>query len=473
MKFKPLTTVIIIIAILVVSILGYSSVKAMHNAAQAKKSGKRDLSVAVQTGKVGRTHIEEILTFNGDIQAMQSVDLQSKVAGRILSLELEDGTAVEEGLAVKQGQLVARIDDRDLKAQLAKAEAAVSAARAAQSVANANVVSAEASILNAKASMEQRNADLISSKAALESSKAALDDKEREMNRQKKLLEKQATTQQNFDQAMTAFDQASAEYRKSIAKVASSEAEIRSAEANIQQAEANLQRYKANVMEADASMLQAEANLEQVQVNFSETRLYSPMNGVVARKSIDPGAMVSSNTTIVNIQDMDTVKVIIAIPVKYLPDIIPGKTNAVLTTVSLPNQEIPCRIEKVYPAVDKDTRTAQVEIRIKNMKNEIGAYQLRPGMYATVAVTATSRDNILAIDSALPIRVLERNVVYRVKGDKVEAVDVKLGVRFNKMVEVLSGLDEGDEIVIVGQHRLTDGAAIKVISGNNLELNEQ
>ena len=81
-----------------------------------------------------------------------------------------------------------------------------------------------------------------------------------------------------------------------------------------------------------------------------------------------------------------------------------------------------------------------------------------------------SKPKVIAIPSALPIRNLSRNLVYRVKGDKVEAVDVKLGVRFAENVEVLSGLAEGDEIVVVGQHRLTDGCTIKKLEGNNLSL---
>ena len=471
-KLKSIVTFIIIIAILGCSIFGYVKVSAMHKAAQIARAGKRDMSVTVQTAKVGRANLDEVLTFNGDIQAMQSVDLQPKISGRLLSLALENGTIVEENVIVKKGERLALIDDRDLKAQQANAAAAKAAEIAKLSVAKANVISAEAAILNSKATLEQRTADLKSTKAAAESAKAALADKQREMNRQKNLIEKQATTQQNYDQAVTAYDQAQADFRKAEANTTAAEAQIRSAEADIQQAEANLERYKANVIEAEASLQQAEANLEQAEINLSETRLYAPMDGVVSKKNVDPGAMVSPTTTIVTIQDMDTVKVILSVPVNHLPALVPGETKARLRTVSLPGQEIPCTIHKIYPSVDIDTRTAQVEIRIKNTLDKFNAYQLKPGMYATVEVLVLSKPNVLAIDSALPIRNLTRNVVFRVKPDKasVEGIDVKLGIRFNSMVEVLGGLSEGDEIVIVGQHRLTDGSPIKILQGNNLKF---
>ncbi len=469
-KVKGLVTLIVVIAIIGVSVIGYGKVNEKHKEAQMAKAGKRDMSVTVQIGKVGRAKLDEVLTFNGDIQAMQSVDLQPRISGRILKMELEDGSPVEEGVFVKKGQLIGCIDDRDLKAQLANSEAALAAAEASETVAKANVVSAEAAILNAKASHEQRIADHKSASAAVESAKAAAEDKQREMNRQKKLFEKQATTQQIYDQAVTANDQAEADLRKATAAMAAAEAQIRSADAAIKQAEANLQRYKANVMEAEAAKQQATANLEQARVNFSETKLYSPMNGVISKRHVDPGAMVSPTTTIMTILDMEVVKVLLSVPVNYLPSIVPGETKARMRTISLPGKDIDCTIEKIYPAIDISTRTAQVEIRIKNFKDKLNAYQLKDGMYATVEVLILSKPDVLAVDSALPIRNLTKNIIYRVKGDKVEAVDVKLGIRFNSMVEILSGLNEGDEIVVVGQHRLTDGAAIKVLPGNNLEM---
>lgn len=469
-KVKIVLTLLVAAGILAASIKGYGFVQAKYKEIQLRRAGKRDMSVTVQTGKVSRAHLDDVLTFNGDIQAMQSVDLQPKISGRLLKLELEDGTKIEEGVIVKKGQLIAQIDDRELKAQLANATAANAAAEASLSVAKANVISAEAGLLNAKASQEQRVAAHKSSAAATESAKAALDDKERELARQKNLLAKQATTQQNYDQAVTAFDKAEAEHRQAKAAALAAEAQIRAADAEIKQAQANLERYKANVQEAQAALLQANASLEQAKVSFSETKLYAPMNGVISKKNTDPGSMVSPTTTIATILDMAEVKVILSVPVNHLPRIVPGITKTRMRTTSMPGQNIDCKVEKIYPAVDVTTRTAQVELRIKNIMDKYNSYQLKQGMYATVEVLIESRTDVLAIDTALPIRNLNKNIVYRVNGDKVDAIDVKLGIRFANKVEILSGLKEGDEIVVVGQHRLTDGATIKKLHGNNLEM---
>lgn len=472
-KSKGLFTAVGCIVILGVACAGYSAMNSYNKARQAAKSGKRDMAVTVQTGKVEHARIDNIFTFNGDIQALQSVDLQPKISGRLLTLQLEDGTPVEEGVLVKKGQLIGTIDDRENKAQLANAKAAKLVAEATLSVAKSNVSNAEAGLLNAKASMEQKLADKKSAQASADSAKVALTDKQRELTRQQGLLAKQATTQQTFDLAETAFEQAEAECSRANAAVTAADAQIRAAEANQKQAEANLERYKANVLESEAGLQQAIANLEQAEVNYSETKLYAPLNGVISHKYVDPGSMVSATTKIVTILDMAEVKVLIAVPMNHLASVVPGQTKAQLRTASLPGKIIDCDIEKIYPAVNTITRTAQVELRIKNILDARKEYALKDGMYATVDVMIESKPNVLAVPTALPIRNLSRNLIYRVKGDKVEAVDVKLGVRFGDKVEVLSGLNEGDEIVIVGQHRLTDGCPIKKLEGNNLSFKKE
>ncbi len=458
-KSKIILTILLVVGILGGSVWGMLLVQEKYKEEQKKKAGVRDLSVTVQTGKVSRDRIDEVLTFNGDVQALQAVSIQPKISGRLLHLSLAGKTPVEEGMTVKKGQQIAQIDDRELQAALANA-------RAALAIAKADIASNEAGLLNARAATEQQIASKNSAQATTAFAQAAFADKARELSRQKALFEKQASTQQNYEQAQTAFAQAEAELNRAKASEQASEAQIRAAEAAIQQSLANLERSK-------ASVLQAEAALQQAEVNFSETKLFAPMDGVISAKHIDPGAMVSPTTPIVTLLAMDEVKVILSVPVNHLARLQPGKTQARLRTISLPGEVIDCTVAKIYPAVSLETRTAQVELRLKNRQDSYGSYRLKPGMYVTVEILIETREDVIAIDSALPIRNLERQLVYLVKSDNtVQAVDVTLGTRFASKVEVLDGLQEGDEVVIVGQHRLTNGAAIKVLAGNRLEMSE-
>ncbi len=420
MTKKPLAlTLLAVVAIIAICVFASQRISAARSAAQKNAAGPRDTSVVVKTGRVELGSVKNILTFNGDIEAMRSVDLQSKVAGRLLALELEDGTPVEEGTRVKKGQQIGRIDDREYHAKLSSATAVR--------------LAAEANVASAKATLEQR-------KAALVSEEANVRDKEREFERQKGLMAKNAGKQQDLDQAETAFAQAKAD-------MTAAKAQISGAEAAIQQ--------------ANASLKQAQAQEEEAALNYAETKIIAPMDGVVSKKCLDPGVQVTASTPLVTILEIDTVKVVVSVPTNRLSLIVPGKTQATLRCAAHPTERVSCVVEKVYPAVNSVTRTAQVEMRLENALFEDGTYMFLPGMYATVDLLMEERTGIVTVDVSLPIRNLDKQLVFVCNGDTVKAVPVNLGITTGGMVEVLDGLKEGDEIVVQGQHRLTDGATIK------------
>ncbi len=455
-KLIGIITLVAVIVIIGASVVLMKTIRNRQEEARKAAVGRHEVQVPVQVGKVGRSRIDHVLTFNGDVQPLQSVAVQPRISGRLVSLAHEDGTVVEEGSPVRRGELIAQIDDREAQASLASAEAQVKSAEA-------ELVNCRAGILSAQANVAQKRAAMERAKAATESSRTALQDKEREYRRQTGLLEKKATTQQSFDLAQTAYEQALAQLKQSEAGEVSAEAEIESALAGQQQAEAAIGR-------AEAGVLQAKASLQQATINLSETKLYAPMDGVVSRRHVDPGAMVSPTTPVVTVLAMDEVKVLLAVPMNHLAKMVPGETTATVRTMAFPGEEFPCKLTKIYPAVETSTRTAQVEIRMANPKDAHGDYKLRAGMYASVEVLVETRPSVLAVDMSLPVRVQDRHVVYAVDGEQVKVVDVELGLSFDSKVEILSGLTEGQEIVVVGQHRLTDGAKIRRVEGNNLTL---
>ncbi len=408
MKKRSLAPAIIaIVLILGAAVWGSRKISAARADAQRQRAGAVSDAVPVRTAFVSLGDVRNILTFNGDVQALRSVDLQAKVSGRLAALSLEDGTEVEEGVPVKKGQRIGLLDDREYHAALSSAKAALS---------------------SAKAELQQCH-------AAVDSARANLEDKEREYKRMRGLVAQQAATQQSLDQAETAF--------------ATAKAEMASAEAKLSAGESAVEK--------------ASAEEEKASLDLSETRIYAPMDGVVSARHLDPGVQVTASTPLVTILSMDEVKVVISVPVKHLEKVVPGKTRAFLRTPTTP-EAIECVVEKVYPSVDKVTRTAQVELRVPNVRRGDGTYPLLPGMYATVEVLMEERFGIVAVDVSLPIRNLDKQLVFVCQGDSVRAVPVTLGIATEGRVEVLSGLSEGDEVVVQGQHRLTDGSQIRRVA---------
>ena len=211
---------------------------------------------------------------------------------------------------------------------------------------------------------------------------------------------------------------------------------------------------------AVAALAQAEAQVRLARVNLEDAQVRAPMDGVVAARRADPGAMAGPSAAIARVVQMDPLRLRASIPARLLPLLEEGKTRMAVTTDVWPGREQECVLAKVHPEVDAATRTVRAEAMLENPKGA-GGWELRPGMYATAELTLATREGALAIPASAVVRVLERQLVYVVRDGTARAVEVKTGIRQGAYVEIAEGLAEGDEYVAMGQNKLTDGAAIE------------
>jgi RND family efflux transporter MFP subunit len=280
------------------------------------------------------------------------------------------------------------------------------------------------------AQVEASRAAVATAKAALESAVVNRTDKAREQARMKRLFDQGSTTEQQRDFAVSDFDRASA-----------------------------------GVNQAEAQVRQAEAALAVNEVALSEAFVRAPMDGVVSFKGVDPGAMVNSGTTIVGILPLEELKFLVAVPGSYLPQIEAGKTRVDVRADAAPGVVFPGVVAHVHPVVDSVTRTATIEVRLPNAKNARGEWLLRPGLYAEGRLILGERRDVVAVPFDVLLRRGMRYLGFVVNGDHAETREIVPGVREGRMVEALSGLVAGEELVISGQHRLSDGVRVNRTGG--------
>ena len=190
------------------------------------------------------------------------IDVNSKVAGRVVEL------LVKEGTPVKKGQVVARIDKRDLETQKEQQEAAIAALAAQQEEASAVTVMQEGTTASA---VEQARTNL------------AL--KEADYHRYEKLLQENAISRQFFEGARTNYDAALAAYNAALS--------------GLKQNQVN--RANENVLAK--KLEQAKAALAQVMVSLDETEIRAPFDGIVTAKYVEAGSMISQGTPLIAVQD--------------------------------------------------------------------------------------------------------------------------------------------------------------------------
>lgn len=243
-------------------------------------------------------------------------------------------------------------------------------------------------------------------RANIDQLKVNLDDAQREYDRAKKLLEIGAGTQQAVDQLLTKL-------------------------------EATRTQYK-NLLE--------------------NTVLTSPISGVVTARNYDPGDMTGNLPVLTVGQITPIVKVMIHPSEADLTKIKRGMPVDI-TFDAFPGEQFPGKISRVYPTVDPATRTFQVEIDIQNPKAEI-----LPGMFARVGVTLGEANNIVVPDRAVVKQTGSGNkYIYVYSGGTVRFNRVELGQRLGAEYEVISGINEGDTVVITGQNGLADGVKAEVV----------
>jgi len=211
---------------------------------------------------------------------------------------------------------------------------------------------------------------------------------------------------------------------------------------------------------ARAAEAQARAQLELAKVNLDETRIRAPMDGVVMERRADPGAMVGPSAAIVRIAQMNPLRLMLAIPARLLPMLEEGQTRVAVSTDVWTDREVDGTLARVFPEADPATRTVRAEVHLDNAKTN-GSWPLRPGMYATARLTLATSPGALAVPASSVIRVLDRQLVFRVENNTARAADVKTGLRDGAYIEILEGLSDGDEYVVMGQNKLTDGVRLE------------
>lgn len=224
------------------------------------------------------------------------------------------------------------------------------------------------------------------------------------------------------------------------------------------------ERAAAALEQAKAQLEQARAALQAAEVMRDEATLRAPFDGVIAGKYADPGSLVTPANALLRIVPIDEVRILVAVPTPHLPALAAGRATAEVAVDVWPDRTFPCAIRTIFPEVSAATRTATIELRVKNPEPGSGQPILRPGMYASIRIVLETRENALVVPADSIIRIRARHLVFLDDNGFARAREIKTGLREGPRVEVLSGLKEGDPLVVSGQQRLTDGAAIAPVS---------
>ncbi len=202
---------------------------------------------------------------------------------------------------------------------------------------------------------------------------------------------------------------------------------------------------------ARAQRRQTEAEQRELNIRQSQTRVFSPIAGIVARRQLDLGAMAGANTPIVTIVSVSPMVILANAAEQDISRIKKG-AQVNVTIDSLPGQKFNGRVMRISPLLDPQTRNGQVEIEIPNTGG-----LLKGEMFARVELNLGSeRETLLLPRDALVYRG-EKPGVFTIEADKAKFLEVETGLAQEDKVEVLGGLKLGDKVITQGVNLVKDG----------------
>ncbi len=199
------------------------------------------------------------------------------------------------------------------------------------------------------------------------------------------------------------------------------------------------------------------ADLERTRTAKKTLRVNAPRDGIVVEKMVVEGQMVEAGARLYRLADLATVWVQAQVYEQDLPFIKLGQ-EAVVSLASQPDPKFRGRVTYLYPMVDDKTRTAKVRMEFHNP-----GYFLKPGMYATVELSAELAPSALLVPDMAVLRSGEKNTVFvALDGGRFEPRTVILGPRTGEdAYAVLSGLNEGERVVTSGQFMLDSESQLR------------
>jgi RND family efflux transporter MFP subunit len=214
-------------------------------------------------------------------------------------------------------------------------------------------------------------------------------------------------------------------------------------------------------LEAKFGAEQTAANLRTLEVRLARTTIRAPFDGVLDRRLVEVGTMVSPGQVVGRVVDLDPVKIQAGVPERYAADVHKGAVADVSFDV-LPGTTHQARITYVGSTVDPQNRTFPIELVMPNPNGVI-----KPEMVANVGVARRDLESALVVPQDALVRVEDGYVVFviadRGKGTVAEVRPVQLGPSQRNEVVVESGVEVGEQLIVVGQKSVADGDRVNVV----------
>jgi HlyD family secretion protein len=382
----------------------------LHGCTSAEKEPTPLVAVQVTPAKRGPIELE--VTSDAVVYPLQQAILTPKITSTIAKFY------VQRGSRVKQGQVLALLENRDLAGEFEQAEASY------------------ATTTGASLPQQIQKAELDAHAAKL-----AFDAQQKVYDARKQLYEQGALPRRDFDLADVALAQA------------------RSANEQAQKQLADLQRIgkQQTLKSAGGQLSAAKGKLQNAQALLSYSEIRSPFDGVVTDRPQYQGELAAANQPLLTV--MNTSKLIAKAHISQTEAVLLKVGNKAEIELAGLDEPIKAKVTLVSPALDPGSTT--IEVWVESTKSNPA---LKPGMNARVNVIAKSEEDALVVPASAVYKSEEAGDFVMLAGSdkKAHLAKVKVGIKTKELAQIESGIKENDSVITVGGYALPDGTQIKI-----------
>lgn len=385
----------------------------------SSEPGEKEPLVTVQVAAVEKTDIQRTISTQAILFPRQQAAIIPKISAPVQKF------LVQRGSAVREGQLLAVLENRDLAAAAQDTEGAYDQAQATyETTTGANLPE---EIQKAEADVQQ--------------AKQALDAQEKIFESRQQLFDQGALPRKDLDQSRVDITQARNQY--AIAKHHLDALMAIGKPQGLKSAAGQLESAKGKYLGA------------QAQLSYSEIR--SPINGFITDRPLYPGEMAAAGTPLLTVMDLSSVIAKAHIPQTDAAALKVGDPG----TMTVPGMDTPVegKVTIISPALDPGSTTVEVWFEAKNPK-----HALKPGTSVQLSLTAQTVKNALVVPSSSVLTAADGSTTVMVAGNdgRAHQTTVKVGIRNGEDVQILDGITANDKVVSNAAYGLPDKTKIKV-----------
>lgn len=197
---------------------------------------------------------------------------------------------------------------------------------------------------------------------------------------------------------------------------------------------------------------------DMAQLELEYTTVRAPISGIISQRLVKIGNMIQSNEPTFHITDFDPLLAIMHVPERELHRIAMAQ-DAVILVDALPDGRFEGSVKRISPVVDPATGTFKVTIEVYDRSR-----MLKPGMFSRVLVTHDTHENTLLVPKSSVIREDDESAVFIIRDSVAYRRSVIVGYENGSVTEILSGIEQGDQIVVTGHGGLRDSSLVETVS---------